>query len=148
MQYVSANKDVGPLQLSNRDCEREDQLQSIASLGNVSRVSFSGPQTNENLRVDEATTSSYNSSDSLTYEGGVVSTSRTGDPAQDMLNLFLGPLLKHPLEEEKNTKIMTEDMTFVPKYGKHSRNASIGEEFVTSMKKKSSLKDKVAMLLD
>lgn len=70
--------------------------------------------------------------------------SRTGDPAQDMLDLFLGPLLKKPRgDKEKKIEFTTNDEGL-----RQLSQNDVGEEMVSQMKSKSSLKDKVAMFLD
>lgn len=78
---------------------------------------------------------------------------KTGDPAQDMLDLFLGPLLKkpppvkqpiiEPVEEVCNTSSLAETSEKTVYRGE--KNAV--EERETLVKKRSSLKDKVAMFL-
>ena len=63
-----------------------------------------------------------------------------------MLDLFLGPLLKKPFEQENRSFI--KDMEFAYEFERQSQNTVVGEEIEPLMKKKSSLKDKVAMFLD
>ncbi|KAI4357081.1 hypothetical protein L6164_001052 [Bauhinia variegata] len=76
------------------------------------------------------------------------STCQTGDPAQDMLDLFLGPLLKKkPLEEEKRESFV-EDFSFTHELARQGQDEIVGEEKGPLMKKKSSLKDKVETLLE
>lgn len=72
--------------------------------------------------------------------------SDTGDAAQDMLNLLLGPLLTKPAEESTTT-LTRDDMLFDRPAQTHSRN-QIVEELAPPAKKKTSLKDKVAMFFD
>lgn len=74
--------------------------------------------------------------------------SRSKDPAQDMLDLFLGPLLKNPVSDDKRINTIEEDKTFVREVKEQLRDNSIATDFVPFTKKKSSLKDKVAMFLD
>ncbi|KAK1408753.1 hypothetical protein QVD17_40779 [Tagetes erecta] len=70
----------------------------------------------------------------------------TGDPAQDMLDLFLGPLLKKPIAKEKTSS--TNDI-IVPNETKNQQHAAVvSNKPVTSTKKKCSLRDAVAMFLD
>lgn len=70
----------------------------------------------------------------------------TGDAAQDMLDLFLGPLLKNPSD--------TEALKFEANIGEELRIGVQSSKQVESrvgmhvVKKKSSLKDKVAMFLE
>ncbi|THU69318.1 hypothetical protein C4D60_Mb08t13170 [Musa balbisiana] len=77
-------------------------------------------------------------------------TPRTGDAAQDMLDLLLGPLLKKPTSEEhENRTVATETMNLTHKPSEPSTTSKeIWKEEVLLTKRKSSLKDKVAMLLD
>ncbi|PON43190.1 hypothetical protein TorRG33x02_334190 [Trema orientale] len=91
---------------------------------------------------------SYISSNSSTEEV-VINARGTGDPAQDMLDLFLGPLLKKPVEEKKKDFVI-EDLAFSEGFGKFGieNKKNIAKVVVPSMKKKSSLKDRVAMFLD
>ncbi|EXC33073.1 hypothetical protein L484_014952 [Morus notabilis] len=71
-----------------------------------------------------------------------ITTRATGDPAQDMLDLFLGPWLRKPVEEKKTDSVV-EDAAFSQDFGIQSK-----KEIAPSVKKKSSLKDKLAMFLD
>lgn len=66
----------------------------------------------------------------------------TGDAAQDMLDLFLGPLLKKPNS--------TEPSKFETNIGEELRSGVQSSKQVRGsvVKKKSSLKDKVAMFLE
>jgi hypothetical protein len=77
---------------------------------------------------------------------------KTGDPAQDMLDLFLGPLLKKPPPVKDSTIEPVEQVCNASFVETSERTAYIEqktavEERETLMKKKSSLKDKVAMFL-
>ncbi|XP_008779022.2 uncharacterized protein LOC103698756 [Phoenix dactylifera] len=77
--------------------------------------------------------------------------SGTGDAVQDMLHLFIGPLLKKPLAiEQENGATKTESMNIPNETGKQDRIGEVWSEEGTLIltKKKSSLKDKVAMFLD
>ncbi|URE30617.1 hypothetical protein MUK42_13230 [Musa troglodytarum] len=76
---------------------------------------------------------------------------RTGDAAGDMLDLLLGPLLKKPSSEEHENRrtVATETMNLTRKTSASSTaSKEIWKEEVLPSKRKSSLKDKVAMLLD
>lgn len=88
----------------------------------------------------------HDSSLNKTAEWVPTGTSQIGDPAQDMLDLFLGPWLKKPIEEEKK-KSNVEGMEFTHQFTRTSDEEFSREETVPMMKKKSSLRDKVAMLL-
>ncbi|KAJ6839399.1 uncharacterized protein M6B38_314675 [Iris pallida] len=73
---------------------------------------------------------------------------RTGDAAQDMLNLFLGPLLKKPPPKERVCGVLeSEGLLSIDKSDKEVRDMLLSEE-APVVKKKSSLKDKVAMFLE
>lgn len=77
------------------------------------------------------------------------SIARTEDPAQDMLDLFLGPLLKKSVSDDRRIKTIEEDRTFVREVKEQLHDNSIAlADLVPLTKKKSSLKDKVAMLFD
>eukprot|EP00262_Sarcandra_glabra_P022195 TRINITY_DN9744_c0_g1_i1.p1 TRINITY_DN9744_c0_g1~~TRINITY_DN9744_c0_g1_i1.p1 ORF type:complete len:318 (+),score=61.32 TRINITY_DN9744_c0_g1_i1:150-1103(+) len=86
--------------------------------------------------------------ESTVNEGIAVTASRTGDPAQDMLDLFLGPLLKKPRTEENKLELVTEDVkTFASQHSEQAKSGVVVEEGALLVKKKSSLKDKVARFL-
>ncbi|XP_052733391.1 uncharacterized protein LOC108339794 isoform X1 [Vigna angularis] len=82
-------------------------------------------------------------SNSASQTGEVIdtSTSRIGDPAQDMLNLFLGPLLSKTLEKEKSKHIV-ENAKITHEFTRQSQDELRGEERVPLMKKRYTLKDK------
>ncbi|KAI3694099.1 hypothetical protein L1987_77059 [Smallanthus sonchifolius] len=70
----------------------------------------------------------------------------TGDPAQDMLDLFLGNLLKKPIVKEATSST---NGIIIPREIKDKKHAAVvSNKPVTLMKKKSSLRDAVALLLD
>nr|GMD37647.1 myb-like protein X [Ipomoea batatas] len=73
----------------------------------------------------------------------------TGSPTQDMLNLFLGPLLKKT-QEEKEVEVVRDDIYFAYDRDLKSSNRNVDLKDLSAplAKKKSSLKDKVAMLFD
>ncbi|KAK6252094.1 hypothetical protein QUC31_013814 [Theobroma cacao] len=140
-EYVKADKGVELQELSIRECEFGRQLSTTASSKTKSESSLIDD--NQRLPAHETT---YDSTQSLTDEKRFINTSRTGDPAQDMLDLFLGPLLKKTAEE-KRTEFFTKDLAFANELGKGSQN-DVKEETAPLTKKKSTLRDKVAMLLD
>ncbi|KAF5182389.1 hypothetical protein FRX31_028021 [Thalictrum thalictroides] len=76
------------------------------------------------------------------------SEAEAGDPAQDMLDLFLGPLLKKPTTTEEKRETYTEEIALDNRFGKACDGEELGKKVPTLMKKKTSLRDKVAMLLD
>lgn len=74
---------------------------------------------------------------------------QTGDPAQDMLDLLLGPLLKKPKSEEHETATFAKEHIALSYTIKPSTTRKeIWKNDAVLTKKKSSLRDKVAMLLD
>ncbi|KAJ8759244.1 hypothetical protein K2173_006764 [Erythroxylum novogranatense] len=83
----------------------------------------------------------HDSVDNLRNEqSSLTSSSKPGDPAQDMLDLLLGPLLKKPPMERKE-ELIVENIAFTDSVKMESQNYS-REEIARPMKKKSSLKDK------
>ncbi|XP_072957118.1 uncharacterized protein [Typha angustifolia] len=73
---------------------------------------------------------------------------RTGDAAQYMLDLFLGPLLnKPPAREEEHDAVDTISMTKTHVIDRKDVHREGWREEEPLMKKKSSLKDKVALFL-
>ncbi|PKA54348.1 hypothetical protein AXF42_Ash000181 [Apostasia shenzhenica] len=73
----------------------------------------------------------------------------TGDAAHDMLKLFLGPLLqKSPPPGRWNPEITPELLTSVYQSGSSARSLVDVEDDALLMKKKCSLKEKVAMFLN
>lgn len=74
---------------------------------------------------------------------------RTGDTAQDMLDLFLGPLLRKPPSKERGYgAVESERLLSISNSDKQVGNSLLLNEEVPMVKKKSSLKDKVAMFLE
>lgn len=146
MQYVRTDKNMDQGQASNRKCKSESRLPTTVSHVNELEGFIDGhicgrPSSTHNISA------SYKSNSSLKSEQTVINAGITGDPAHDMLDLFLGPLLKKPLEEEK-TEFVMEDVAFWPKFELQNQKKLVRDEIGPTMKKKSSLKDKVAMLLD
>lgn len=131
--------------MSNRECRSERIVTTTVSSSNVSVRLLDAPNGNQSSPTEEVT-ASHSSTVSLASEETAIIDRRTGDPAQDMLDLFLGPLLKKPFEQENRSFI--KDMEFAYEFQRQSQNTVVGEEIEPLMKKKSSLKDKVAMFLD
>ncbi|XP_021898209.1 uncharacterized protein LOC110814927 [Carica papaya] len=75
----------------------------------------------------------FDSALSLTSEQKVAAASGKGDPTQDMLDLFLGPLLKKPVQE-KRTEFIKNDKEKEFQFRK-SRQDDVGEEIVPLQKK-------------
>ncbi|GAB4850690.1 hypothetical protein Ancab_029995 [Ancistrocladus abbreviatus] len=84
-----------------------------------------------------------NATESSSVQQSIINSGKIGDPAQDMLDLFLGPLLKKPLVERKND-VMTDQTMLNYKLSKQSQDDSVEVPLLT--KKKCSLKDKVIPL--
>ncbi|XP_057962961.1 uncharacterized protein LOC131154298 [Malania oleifera] len=145
-EYVKADEEIDIQRSSDRVCGSESELPAIAFSGHESAASHSACKINKKLPVYE-TAHSYNSTENLASEETVIHPGRTGDPTQDMLDLFLGPLLKKP-SKHKKIDFFSEDVKISHEFRKPSQNKMAGEEPVPLMKKKSSLKDKVAMFLD
>ncbi|KAK8655742.1 hypothetical protein V6N13_108309 [Hibiscus sabdariffa] len=142
-EYVKADKNVGPRELSTRECDFGRQLSTTASPKAESESSLIAIDGNRKSPADETTS---NSTRCPKDDKILINTSRTGDPTQDMLDLFLGPLLKKTVEEKRSEFIMR-DPTFSNELGKGGRN-DVKEEAIPLTKKKCTLRDKVAMLLD
>lgn len=70
---------------------------------------------------------------------------QSGDTAQDMLELLLGPLLKKAPMKEPDPEITREMLSSTYESNSPLRSRMDVEEKAPLMKKKSSLKDKVAM---
>ncbi|KAI7746609.1 hypothetical protein M8C21_029413 [Ambrosia artemisiifolia] len=70
----------------------------------------------------------------------------TGDPAQDMLDVFLGSLLKKPIPKDESSS--TNEVTIPHEIKNQQHAAVVSNKPVNFTKKKSSLRDAVAMLLD
>ncbi|XP_011025435.1 PREDICTED: rRNA biogenesis protein RRP36 [Populus euphratica] len=144
-EYVKADEDSRRKQTSGRECKLQGQLPATASSKNDLEESFivlDGKHISAGCE-----TTSYGSAMNLVSEESLISSSRTGDPAHDMLDLFLGPLLKKPMEKEKRSAFTTMDADFTVVLKKKGHD-DFGDEKVPPMKKKSSLKDKVSLLLD
>ncbi|KAH9626319.1 hypothetical protein KSS87_012863 [Heliosperma pusillum] len=69
------------------------------------------------------------------------------DPSQDMLDLLLGGFLKKSKEAERKNDAITKNIILDYDVSRRSQNDTVGV-VVPIMKKKASLKDKVAMLLN
>lgn len=141
VQFVKDDEDMGEKQPSDGGRIAESEYAAIS-------FCLGAPETSRRSPTHKETASCLNPAGSLTSDKTVVNPSRTGDPTQDMLDLFLGPLLKKPLEEEKKVEVITDDMVFAHALRKQNQEIVLGDVPVPLTKKKSSLKDKVAMFLD
>ncbi|KAB5544946.1 hypothetical protein DKX38_013058 [Salix brachista] len=145
MQYVKADEDSRRKQTSGRECKLQRQLPTTASSKNDLEESFI--VLDDKHMSASCETTSCSSTMNLVSEESLISSSRTGDPAHDMLDLFLGPLLKKPMEKEKRSEFIAKDVDFTFELKKKSQ-CDFGDEMAPPMKKKSSLKDQVSLLLD
>lgn len=133
---------------SNKDVEQQKQHLGrsetpMRASGNVQQYSLDAVA-DPNEILDDAKHTKNNSAGVPTSEETVVGIKRTGDPAQDMLDLFLGPWLRKPVEEEKMSQFVADEVIPMQDQEKQSHSVVIVEA-VSPLKKKSSLKDKVAM---
>lgn len=145
-EYINADRHAEPEEASNREFESGSRLAERVSSSIKLDDSMDSQNCNERSFIQDATSSKpYGSSAS---EEITINSSRTGDPAQDMLNLFLGPWLKKPVEKETRTDILTDNLAFSYEIETQTHTNVVREEIAPITKKKSSLKDKVAMFLD
>ncbi|KAI3976454.1 hypothetical protein MKX01_008312 [Papaver californicum] len=139
----SAAKDSEPTKLPvSFEFSRKDSGGSIEAIETSKYCTVS---------MKETSTSTLTKNNRESSEDGatiISSQSRTGDSTQDMLDLFLGPLLKIPQTGGERSESVAEDFNLACEFRKHKRNQVVGEEVVPLTKKKSSLKDRVAMFFD
>lgn len=108
---------------------------SSSSSSSVIKTSLIAPQATKSPAQEETP---------LHYES---TETTTGDPAQDMLDLLLGPLLKKSIRKEEDASIKDMILTHgVTNQQQH--DAVVSNKPLNLTKKKSSLRDAVAMLLD
>ncbi|XP_043716609.1 transcriptional regulator ATRX homolog [Telopea speciosissima] len=153
-EYVKADNEI-----NHQPSEREEATsvtQSLAANCSIieSDVSLKDTQSSRGLSTHptESLTSNlsktgFKDQDDSISKSIITDLSRTGDPTQDMLDLFLGPLLKKPQKEERKMEITTEEFLDY-KFRKQNQSQSVETEVVPMVKKKSSLKDKISMFLD
>lgn len=153
-EYVQAeaNKNMDQEEAAKRICEPRIRPPVMVSSRNESK-DFNDARS----ATDDTSASYYQTSATLDISAPHKSNSSTkniainaratGDPAQDMLDLFLGPLLRKP-SEEKKTDSVVENAAFSQDFGIQSENNTVREVIAPPVKKKSSLKDRVAMFLD
>lgn len=127
---------------TSRQCESKWQLPATTEAG----ITLDSPCENKKSSSSERE-ALYNSSPTT---GEVIprSITQTGNPAQDMLDLLLGPLLRKTIEKEEKSKSSVESVVVTHEFMRQSQNEIVGEEMVPLVKKRNTLKDKVAMLLD
>ncbi|EEF43742.1 conserved hypothetical protein [Ricinus communis] len=101
-----------------------------------------------NTEVATCRTEHVQSTAACASEESLINVTRTGDPAQDMLHLFLGPLLKKPLESIKTQNVI-DDIVLVSDLKNQNHNDAPQQMLpLSNMKKKTSLKNKVSLFLD
>ncbi|KAL2329100.1 hypothetical protein Fmac_022527 [Flemingia macrophylla] len=140
-QYVKDYENKDRKEISSRQCESKWQFQ----VANETATTLDFPCENKNS--SRSGRKNLSNSTSTTDELIATSTSQTGDPAQDMLDLFLGPLLRKTLEKEKSKSIV-ENIEIAHEFTRQSSDELARQEIVPLMKKRNTLKDKVAMFLD
>ncbi|CAH1439712.1 unnamed protein product [Lactuca virosa] len=130
--------------VENEKSDMNHQKSSEGLLKRKSSHSFSSSVIKTSLIAPQATKSPAQEETALHYES---TETTTGDPAQDMLDLLLGPLLKKPIRKEEDTSIrdmiVTHEVT-----NQQQHDAVVSNKPLNLTKKKSSLRDAVAMLLD
>ena len=94
VQYIRTDEHKEIQQSSHRKQEAERQLPAISLSRNESGGLPNAPQNNRRSPKHNEIVSFHNSTGNSTGVVTVVNQCRTGDPAHDMLDLFLGPLLK------------------------------------------------------
>ncbi|KAF8021716.1 hypothetical protein BT93_G1998 [Corymbia citriodora subsp. variegata] len=131
---------------SNKDAEQQRQhlgRSETPMRANVQQYSVDASAVHNEI-LDDAKHTKNNSTEVPTDKETVVSIKRTGDPAQDMLDLFLGPWLRKPVEEEKMSHFVADEVILMQDQKTQSHSV-VSVEAASPLKKKSSLKDKVAM---
>ncbi|XP_009799095.1 uncharacterized protein [Nicotiana sylvestris] len=101
---------------------------------------------NQSLRRDERHSDSIPITETR-VEDAPPKVNMSENPTQDMLDVFLGPLLKKT-HEEKRVELVREDMMSLAHDLNKKNQSDPSEGHPVLVKKKSSLKDKVALLLD
>ncbi|CAI9275287.1 unnamed protein product [Lactuca saligna] len=128
--------------------EKSDMNHQKSSEGLLKRKSSHSSSSSSviktSLNAPQATKSPAQEETALHYES---TETTTGDAAQDMLDLLLGPLLKKSIRKEEDTSIKDMIVTHeVENLQQH--DAVVSNKPLNLTKKKSSLRDAVAMLLD
>lgn len=159
VQYVNADKEKQNEQLIIRESNLKAHPSSLSASSNIDagRPIQSAGSGKILFKCTTTSSSAYltNTERNIEKSPGVgnfaTNIPRTGDTVQDMLDLFIGPLLKKPLAiEQENGAINTESMNITNETDKQDRSRELWREEGTLIltKKKSSFKDKVAMFLD
>ncbi|XP_027356214.1 uncharacterized protein LOC113865694 isoform X2 [Abrus precatorius] len=141
-EYVKDYENKERVETSGGQCESKWEFQVTNETG----TSLDSPC--ENKISSSCGREGLTNSTSTTGKLIATSTSQSGHPAQDMLDLFLGPLLRKTLEKEEESKSVVKNLQITHEFPRQSQDESAREEVVPLMKKKNTLKDKVAMFLD
>lgn len=144
-EYVKACKDMEQPESSSVEHGLERPFSATDSHRNMYEGSLNS--NNSNDRSTTCGTTKNESAVCLGNEHTLINVSNTDGSAIDMLDLYLGPLLRKPLEE-KRTEYITKDVTFASDSGKQKCKNVREERPPTSKKKKSSLRDKVGLFID
>lgn len=141
-EYIDADKKKEVQRSSLAECESERLLRSI---------SFEDKTTLKDNTPSSVTTFEASSSDLVEFQpseggGDVISFSETGDIAQDMIELLLGPIFKRCSKVKPNPEPVTWNVTIEYSSSNQTRDELIGDA-VPLARKKGSLKDKVALML-
>ncbi|PHT54064.1 hypothetical protein CQW23_08526 [Capsicum baccatum] len=135
-EYVNDNEQAA----SGKEKKGPTEDAISMSIGSLSCIEVD----NQPLRRD--TNSDGISIQERTLEDAPPELNMSDNPTQDMLDLFLGPLLKKT-REEKRVELVREEMTLARDLNEKARNDP-SEDRPVLVKKKSSLKDKVSLFLD
>lgn len=141
-QYVKDYENMDREEKSSRQHESKWQFQVTNETGTTVDSPCENKYSSGSARED------LSNSISTTSEVIATSTSLTGDPAQVMLELFLGPLVMKTLEKEEKRKSVVENVEITHEFTRQSQDEVAREEIVPLVKKRNTLKDKVAMFLD
>ncbi|PWA88031.1 hypothetical protein CTI12_AA125230 [Artemisia annua] len=142
-EFVENDKSAkGQQQPSERQCELKKKSSHVFS--SMARTSLIAPQDTGTHSIVE--TASRRDSVENTSEVTLTDFKTTDDPAQDMLDLFLGPLLNKPIRKEETSS--TKDVVIPREITSQKHDPVISDKPITFAKKKSSLRDAVAMLLE
>ncbi|KAK7264158.1 hypothetical protein RJT34_31762 [Clitoria ternatea] len=142
-QYVKEHENK-ERQETSRQCEPKWQFQVTNETGTTP----DSPCENENSSISGRETLSNSTVTTSELVATSTSQSQTYNPAQDMLDLFLGPLLRKTIEKEEKSKSIVENVEITHEITRKSQDEPTGGEIVPLMKKRNTLKDKVAMFLD
>nr|GEV84920.1 hypothetical protein [Tanacetum cinerariifolium] len=161
-EFVENDKS-GKGQQQPSEPQRELKKKSSHIFSSITRTSLIAPHDTGTHQIKEA--ASHRESVENTSEVTLSDFKTTDDPAQDMLDLFLGPLLNKPVRKEETSSIedvvipreitsqkhTTTAYPILPGHGmgtSQKHDPVISDKPITFAKKKSSLRDVVAMLLE